>query len=225
MSLSPEIAAAVDEIRRTKSVLRSQQAASRLQSARIAELEAKVNALPVGQPISAEDKEALQREVSELDALNDELEAAVPANTIEPEVNVDQAAQEAAEERGRQKEAGPAEVEHIQAPLMPTLAFDPSGGNSVAPQTGAAEPAQPIAIETPGGFVIQGGASTQRAPGSAPESPSSTLVVPAEAVAAADANVADPSVPTASEPAPAGGPAMPPPNADTAADGGEKRGE
>ena len=73
---------------------------------------------------------------------------------------------------------------------MPTSAFDPGAGNAtVAAKEGHEE--QPAAIETEGGFVIKGGASTQRAAGSAPDSPSSTLAVPAEAVAAADAGVAD----------------------------------
>jgi hypothetical protein len=75
-------------------------------------------------------------------------------------------------------------------PLMPNLAFDPTGGN--APGAGdAGQPQQPAPIETSGGFVVAGGGSTQRAPGSRPESPSSSLVVPTDPDAKAPASTAD----------------------------------
>lgn len=77
-------------------------------------------------------------------------------------------------------------------PMMPNSAFDPdptgatrSGGETTG------QPAQPAAIETAGGFVIQGGGTTQRAPGSSPESPSSSQVVPLDPDAKAPASTAD----------------------------------
>lgn len=76
-------------------------------------------------------------------------------------------------------------------PMMPNMAFDPdpTGGSRAAAAAG--QPAQPAAIETAGGFVVQGGGTTQRAPGSSPESPSSSQVVPLDPDAKAPVSTAD----------------------------------
>ena len=218
MSLSPEVQAAVDEIRRNKSLTQSLMDANSLLGEQIAALKAKIDAIPVRQELSAEDKKALQDEVASLDELNDRLEAATKANTnagssgggggpVEVEPRPDPQAEfkemtpgELADARGQQKEAGPADgidngpgnppaIEG--APLMPNVAFNPAGVNTPRPAPGDGQPNQPEAIETAGGFVIAGGGSTHRAPGSRPESPSSSVVVPADPDAKAPASTAD----------------------------------
>lgn len=141
---------------------------------------------------------------------HDELKTAVPENVEAPanppqaapaepaavpsvaEVQAEQqkkydgmTAEEMAEERGREKAAGSQPSPQMQAPLMPNLAFDPAGTNTSPPPPGAGQPQQAPAIETAGGFVVAGGGATQRAPGSDPQNPSSTVVVPQEAIDAA----------------------------------------
>lgn len=219
MPLSPEVQAAVDEIRRNKSLTQSLMDANSLLGEQIAALKAKVDAIPTKQEMSAEDKKALQDEVAALDELNDRMESAVKANTnagsaggggdgaAAPEPKPDPQAEfkqmtpdQLADARGQQKEAGPAEgidngpgnppaIEG--APLMPNVAFNPAGVNTPRPAPGDGQPNQPEAIETAGGFVIAGGGSTQRAPGSRPESPSSSVVVPADPDAKAPVSTAD----------------------------------
>lgn len=111
--------------------------------------------------------------------------------------------EEFAEDRGRQKEEAqanrPDTVDSVLsnapavagAPLMPNMAFNPAG-SSPAPMGGdAGQPEQPAAIETAGGFVMAGGGGTARAPGSSPESPSSSLVIPEDPTAKAPASTAD----------------------------------
>ena len=217
MSLSPEVQAAVDEIRRNKSLTQSLMDANSLLGEQIAALKAKVDAIPTKQELSPEDKKALQDEVAALDELNDRMESAVKANTnagsaggggdgaaAEPKPDPqaeyrDMTPDELAEARGRDKEAGQGEVDNGPsnppavegAPLMPNVAFNPSGVNTPRPAPGDGQPNQPEAIETAGGFVIAGGGSTQRAPGSRPESPSSSVVVPADPDAKAPVSTAD----------------------------------
>jgi hypothetical protein len=195
MPLSPQVRAAVDEIRRSQSLIQSLEAERDLWKSQAEDARNKMQEMASKQELSAEDRQELEAAVASLDELNDRLEGAAQANT-KPEpaaVSSDQkaakTAQEEAEERGRQHAEGSKPVEPVQAPLMPTLAFDPSGGNQAPPGDG--QPAQPGAIETAGGFVIQGGATTQRAPGSRPESPSSSLVVPDDPNAKAPATTAD----------------------------------
>lgn len=191
---------------------------------KLSALQAKLDALPVNRDLSQEDKDALQHafdDAQEASAaatdaqanvteVHDELKDAVPANTstIASAAGPDDAAarnaQQIAEDRGKEKEAGPQPVEPIQAPLMPTLAFDPagSGPHVVAPSDG--QPQQAPAIETAGGFVIQGGASTQRAPGSSAQSPSSSLVIPTDpdAPVVAPVGTIDPTLGMPREPTP-----------------------
>ena len=101
--------------------------------------------------------------------------------------------EEFAEDRGRQKEDAqanrPDTVDSVLsnppavagAPLMPNIAFNPAGSSSVPVGGDGGQPEQPAAIETAGGFVMAGGGGRARAPGSSPESPSSSLVVPEDA--------------------------------------------
>lgn len=76
-------------------------------------------------------------------------------------------------------------------PMMPNMAFDPDPTGGSRAGAAAGQPTQPAAIETAGGFVVQGGGTTQRAPGSSPESPSSSQVVPLDPEAKAPASTAD----------------------------------
>lgn len=200
MALSPELQASADEIRRNKSLVKSLQAERDLWKGKALDSQAKLDEMAHKNEMSDEDREELKRQRDELDALNDELEGAAQDNTKPVPSDGSQAsgsgaaaqnAQDIAEERGRLKEEGPAPVEPIQAPLMPTLAFDPAGTGPHVTPAGDGQPQQAPAIETAGGFVIQGGASTQRAPGSRPDSPSSSLIVPTDPNAKAAVSTAD----------------------------------
>lgn len=201
MSLSPEVQSAVDEIRRNKSLTQSLMDANKLLGQKIADLQAKVDAIPAEEHLSQEDKDALLAEVAELDALNDQLESTTKDNTktddapapvagVIPPVDTDGHPTEAPTSGDVLAVNGPANnPAGGTAPLMPTMAFnpDPTGMRGV----GDGQPNQPAAIETPGGFVVSGGGTTIRAPGSMPDSPSSTLVVPTDPDAKAPANNAD----------------------------------
>lgn len=197
MPLSKEVQAAVDEIRRNKSLTQSLLAANRLQGEKIAALQAKIDAIPVDTGISQEDKDALQREVGELDQMNDELESAVKANTSPegaqvgtmPQPRIDPIPPEHDPDAPR-PDPLPGTGQNGTVPLMPNSAFDPDPTGARG-RGDAGQPNQPAAIETAGGFVVAGGGSTSRAPGSSPESPSSTLVVPTDPDAKGPASTAD----------------------------------
>lgn len=181
---------------------------------KLSALQAKLDAIPVNRELSQEDKDALQTAFDDaqeastaatdaqanVTEVHDELKDAVPDNTglvqsggsqAASDATAAQNAQQIAEDRGREKEAGPQPVEPIQAPLMPTLSFDPRGSGPHVTPAGDGQPQQAPAIETAGGFVIQGGASTQRAPGSRPDSPSSSLIIPTDPDAKAPVSTAD----------------------------------
>lgn len=209
MALSKEVQTALDEIKRNKSLADSTAAADKLrdqkikdQQAAIDDLNAKIAAIPVNQEMSQEDKDALTQGVAdlkasgdELVAINSQLQTAVPANTPGPDApaapvaagNPGQPAAPASASGGidgpSTADGGPA------APLMPTSAFDPAGGTKAPASTG--QPQQATAIETPGGFVIAGGGSTARAPGSMPDSPSSSIVIPTDPDAKGPSSNAD----------------------------------
>lgn len=214
MALSREVQSAVDEIRRNKSLSRSLLDANKLLGEQIASLKSRIDAIPVEQEISKEDKEALQKEVAELDALNDELEGATKANTQGggnagssgggeasggdnpknkpiPPVGAEGHPTEPLTEGDVLAANGPANhPAGGTVPLMPNMAFnpDPTGARGVGD---AGQPNQPAAIETAGGFVVSGGGTTQRAPGSRPESPSSSQIVPLDPDAKGAASTAD----------------------------------
>lgn len=217
MPLSPEVQAQADEIRRNKSLVRSLQAERDLWKQKAGEAYGKLEQLTGKREMSDEDREEIKRQSAELDALNDELEGAAHENTkpegdhgpggekaqredpqakYKNEDGTAKSPEEIAELRGQERsEAGaPAPMVETdgQAPLMPNLAFNPHGdGKSPPAAADGGQPQQPPAIETSGGFVVAGGGSTHRAPGSKPESPSSTLVVPEDPNAKAPASTAD----------------------------------
>lgn len=196
--VSKEVKLAVDEIHRERNALAAAAKANELQAVQISELNAKIAALPVGVVLSDEDKQALLDAVHGVDETNDALASAVPAN-------VDTSAQPAgAPAQGGIIPATPPPNDPTAArpdpipgtgmsgsvPLMPNSSFDPSGGvNHGIGDVG--QPNQPKPIETAGGFVISGGGSVQRAPGSRPESPSSSLVLPEDPNAKGPASTAD----------------------------------
>lgn len=178
---------------------------------KLAALQSKLDGLQVDRELSQEDKDALQAAFADAqdaqtaasDAqantqeVHDALKKAVPANADAPQSG-----------GGASNGSGPAPAdatdvqkpdpinrsvddERPPVPLMPTMAFDPdpSGASRVGGNDG--QPSQAAAIETPGGFVVAGGGSTHRAPGSSPESPSSSQIVPLDPDAVAPASTAD----------------------------------
>lgn len=211
MSISPAVQAAVDEIHRDRDALSAARKANDLlasqlsdQAGQVADLKSQVSALKVGAPLSDDDKKALLDAVNGVgDAVNeagettDKLATAVPAN-------VDTTSAPAAPAQGGiiaptppPNDASAARPDPIAGtgqngtvPLMPNLAFDPAGGVNHGPGD-AGQPNQPPAIQTAGGFVVSGGGSTARAPGSLPESPSSSVVIPTDPDAKAPASTAD----------------------------------
>lgn len=200
MTVSKEVQAAVDKIRRQSDLIASMRAADDVRDKQLADLQAKVAEHP---SLSDEDKAALQGAVDDIRATNDALGAAVPANTDSPAATPDNPKNAPIAPVGDDNHPtepltsgdvldrnGPANhpAGGTVAP-MPTSAFDPAAGVSV----GDAQRAVP-AIETPGGFVIAGGGAVQRAPGSDPTSPSSSVTVPDAAVEAATASVDAPAV-------------------------------
>jgi hypothetical protein len=201
--MSPEVSQAVDEIRRNKSLTQSLMDANKLLSQKISDLQSKVDAIPAEQHLSQEDKDALAAEVADLDALNDQLEGATKANTTDSSgssstapgvvkpVGEDGAPTEPLTSGDTLSANGPANhPAGGSSPLMPTAAFDPDP-NGMRGAGGDGQPNQPKAIETPGGFVTAGGGATARAPGSMPDSPSSTLSVPTDPDTKAPVNNAD----------------------------------
>lgn len=202
MTVSREVQLAVDEIHRERDALTAARKANDLlasqlsdQAGQVADLKSQVSALKVGAPLSDDDKKALLDAVNGVgDAVNeasettDRLAVAVPAN-------VDTSSAPAAPAQGGVIAAPRPDPiagtgQNGTVPLMPNMAFDPAGGVNHGPGD-AGQPNQPAAIETAGGFVVSGGGSTARAPGSKPESPSSSLVVPTDPDAKAPASTAD----------------------------------
>jgi hypothetical protein len=195
--ISKEVQMAVDEIHRERNALAAAAKANELQASQIADLNAKIAALPVGVVLSDEDKKALLDAVNDAGETNAQLADAVPAN-------VDTSASAGATAQGGIVAATPPPDDPTAArpdpiagtgmsgsvPLMPNSSFDPSGGvNHGVGDAGQPNQAKPI--ETVGGFVIAGGGSVQRAPGSRADSPSSTLVLPADQRAKGPASSAD----------------------------------
>ena len=195
------------------------EAARKDAEAKMADLQAKIDAIPVRQELSQEDKDALQHAFDEANdaqtaageaqtaagvaldqakETHDDLKAAVPANADVPAQSggpVDQPAKVEPEPIPTDPDAArpdplPGTARGDGAPLMPNMAFDPDPtGNKGKGDAG--QPNPPGAIETAGGFVVSGGGTTQRAPGSMPDSPSSSVVVPEDPNAKAPANNAD----------------------------------
>lgn len=203
MSISPELQAQADEIRRNKSLVKSLQAERDLWKKKANDQQTIIDELTGKAKMSDEDRAELERQAKELDELNDELEGAAQENTkpepLGPSGQLDglQPTREPvkAEEIPDDPEAArpdplPGTARGDGAPLMPNMAFDPDPtGNKGKGDAG--QPNQSPAIETAGGFVVSGGGTTQRAPGSMPDSPSSTLVAPTDPDAKAPANNAD----------------------------------
>lgn len=212
MTVSREVQMAVDEIHRDRDALSAARKANELlasqlsdQAGQVSDLKSQVSALKVGAPLSDDDKKALLDAVNGVgDSINeagetsDKLADAVPANVATspagnsgmanggpvpptpPEHNIDAPRPDPIAGTGQ----------NGTVPLMPNMAFDPSGGINHGPGD-AGQPNQPPAIETAGGFVVSGGGTTARAPGSKPESPSSSVVVPTDPDAKAPASTAD----------------------------------
>lgn len=194
MSVSKEVQMAVDEIRRERDALRAAAKANELQAAQLADLRGQVSALQAGAPLSEDDKKALLDAINEAGETNEAISAAVPANVpavgvipangpvppTPPEHNPDAPRPDPIVGTGQ----------NGTVPLMPNMAFDPSAGNRPVASDGG-QPQQAPVIETAGGFVVSGGGNTARAPGSKPESPSSSVVIPDDPDAKAPVSTAD----------------------------------
>lgn len=198
MGVSREVQMAVDEIRRERDALAAARKASDLQASQLADLKAKISALSTEHPLSDDDKQALLDAVNEAHETAGELKQAVPENT-----DGGQAQSSQAQPGGL---VAPTPPEHNpdaprpdpiagtgmngSVPLMPNMAFDPTGG-APRPVGAPGQPQQAPVLETAGGFVVSGGGTTARAPGSRPESPSSSQIVPEDPNAKAPASTAD----------------------------------
>lgn len=181
MTVSKEVQDAVDQIRRDKDLISSMRKADEVRDRQAAEQKERIHSLEVGEPLSAENKQALIDAVGDMRDVNGVLADAVPANTDKPDGAPPAETQVREVPRSDDGKALPVAApapDAAAAPLMPNMAFDPAAGN--AGQAGHAP-----AIETPGGFVVAGGGSVSRAVGSLPESPSSSVAVPADADAKA----------------------------------------
>lgn len=193
MTVSPEVKQAVDEIRREHDALRAAAKANDLQASQIADLKAQVQALQPGTKLSEEDKQALLDAINGVGETSDELASAVPAN-VDTSTQGAAAPAEPVPPPNDPLAARPDPIagtgQNGAVPLMPNMAFDPAGGVNHGPGD-AGQPNQPPAIETAGGFVVSGGGTTARAPGSRPESPSSSVVIPTDPDAKAPASTAD----------------------------------
>lgn len=210
MTVSREVQLAVDEIHRERDALTAARKANELlagqlsdQAGQVADLKSQVSALKVGAPLSDDDKKALLDAVNGVgDAVNeagettDKLADAVPAN-------VDTTSAPTAAQGGIVAPTPPPNDasaprpdpiagtgQNGTVPLMPNMAFDPTGGVNHGPGD-AGQPNQAPPIQTAGGFVVSGGGTTARAPGSLPESPSSSVVIPTDPDAKAPASTAD----------------------------------
>jgi hypothetical protein len=197
MTVSREVQMAVDEIRRERDALAAAKKANELQAQQLADLRSQVSALSTDRPLSDEDKQALLDAINDAHQTNSALADAVPENTE------GSPAQSSGGQTGGFVAAEPPEHnpdaprpdpiagtgKNGSVPLMPNMAFDPSAGSRPAGASG--QPEQAPVIETAGGFVISGGGTTARAPGSRPESPSSSTIVPEDPNAKGPASTAD----------------------------------
>lgn len=198
MSLSPEVQAQADEIRRNKSLVKSLQGERDLWKQKAGEAYGKLDELAGKSKMSDEDRDEIKRQSAELDALNDELEGAAHENTSPSQdgasggqpVGVVEPVPPPNDPEAPRPDPIAGTGNNGTVPLMPNMAFDPAGG--VKPPPGdAGQPNQAPTIETAGGFVVSGGGNTARAPGSRPESPSSSVVVPTDPDAKAPVSTAD----------------------------------
>lgn len=188
MSLSPEVKAAIEKIRQDNDLIASMREANKIRDKQLADLQAQVDAFKAQSHISDDDRQALADALADVRDTHDELTVAVPANT-ENKGDVGNSGRSTPADGG-QIDGPSASDGGAPVPLMPNSSFDPAGG--VAPPPAAAgQPNQPRAIETAGGFVIAGGGSTSRAPGSFPDSPSSSVVIPDDPDAKGPASNAD----------------------------------
>lgn len=192
MTVSKEVQAAVDKIHEERDALAAAQKANELTNSQLKDLRAQVEALTPGH-LSDEDKTALLDAVNDVGETNAALADAVPANvdTSAPAAGAPVAATPPPNDPDAPRPdpiAGTGMSGSV--PLMPNSAFDPAGGVSHGAGD-AGQPNQPPAIETAGGFVIAGGGSVQRAPGSRADSPSSSIVLPNDPDAKGPASSAD----------------------------------
>lgn len=174
MSVSPEVKLAVDEIHRERDALVAAAKANALQASQIADLNAKIAALPVGNPLSAEDKKALLDAVNHVGETTDALAVAVPANvdtSVPPAPPAVPPAALPSDPLAPRPDPIAGTGQGVVVPLMPNSSFDPTAGGAVA-----AGQARPIA--TAGGFVVSGGGVVQRAP----DAPLQDAGIPAGAV-------------------------------------------
>lgn len=192
MAVSREVQSAVDQIHKDKDLISSMRKAKELRDQQYADLQAQIDAK---QSLSDEDRKALTDAVSEMQDADAAASKAVPANVDQSKVgNGAASGQAGAQVGGNEGRDGSAEPINSPTgqpvPLMPNSAFDPdpTGARGVG---NPGQPNQAPAIETAGGFVVQGGGATHRAAGSDPTSPSSSLVVPLDPDAKAPANNAD----------------------------------
>lgn len=191
MSVSKEVQLAVDEIHRERNALAAAAKANELQGSQIADLESQIEALQPGH-LSDEDKQALLNAVNEASDTNSQIATAVPANVATAPASAGPVPPTPPDHNPDAPRPDPiaGTGQNGTVPLMPNMAFDPAGGVNHGPGD-AGQPNQPAAIETAGGFVVSGGGTTARAPGSKPESPSSSMVVPDDPNAKAPASTAD----------------------------------
>lgn len=192
MPVSKEVQMAVDEIHRERDALRAAAKANELQASQISDLKIQIQALKPGTELSAEDKQALLDAVNGAGETSDALATAVPANVAT--APADPAYVEPTPPPNDPLAPRPDPIAGTglagTVPLMPNMAFDPAGGVNHGPGD-AGQPNQAPTIETAGGFIVAGGGNTARAPGSRPDSPSSSVVVPADPDAKAPASTAD----------------------------------
>lgn len=190
MTISPEVKMAVDEIHRERNALAAAYKANELQASQLADLKGQIEA---AHSLSDEDRRALLDAVNEAGETSDALAVAVPAN-VDGAMTVSAAPTAATPPPDDPTAPRPDPIAGTglsgTVPLMPNSAFDPAGGVKT-PVADAGQPNQSQAIETAGGFVIAGGGSVQRAPGSRPESPSSSLVLLEDPDAKGAASTAD----------------------------------
>lgn len=188
--ISPEVKLAVDEIHRERDALRAAAKANDLLAGQLLDLRHQVSVLQVGAPLSDDDKKALLDAINEAGETSDKLAVAVPANVAPVDALPAAPTPPPNDPSAARPDPIAGTGQNGTVPLMPNMAFDPSGGVSHG-SGGVGQPNQPPAIETAGGFVVSGGGNTARAPGSKPESPSSSVVVPADPDAKAPASTAD----------------------------------
>lgn len=161
MSISPAVQLAVDEIHRERNALAAAAAANALQATQIADLNAKIAAIPVGATLSDDDKKALLDAVNNVGDTNAALAVAVPAN-IEVSAPIVAPAPLPDDPLAPRPDPIAGTGQSGTVPLMPNSSFDPSAGAVDAGNAG--QPAQAVPIATAGGFVVSGGGNVQRAP-------------------------------------------------------------